>query len=100
MFKTRKSKQFNYKPIFYDKDKVQREKDKAKRNISFRKEDSNFKKINFDNWERKSYSDMRNEGKKRMKFLIIITSFLLFIVWFFFAYAAGEIEILDFLKNE
>lgn len=82
LFKTTKNKRFNYKPIYFDPEKEERKKRREKKRISFRGEDSEFKRKNFDNWDRKYYSDMRYQGRRRMLVLIAITAAFLIACYF------------------
>lgn len=97
IFKTRKNKRFNYKPIYFDQKKEDREKRKAERRISFRKEDSKFKERNFDDWDRMQYSELRDQGKRRMRFMIIFTGLILVGFYFLWIYLIPKME--EYMNN-
>ena len=83
-FKTRKNKQFNYKPIYFDPEKEGREARKKKREISFRNEDSEFKKRNFGD-STSPYKDMQTQLNRRMLILTGMIAALLILgyyLWF------------------
>lgn len=83
-FKTRKNKQFNYKPIYFDPEKESKEARKNQRNISFRNEDSEFKRRNFGN-STSPYKDMQKQMNRRMLMLTGIIAILLILgyyLWF------------------
>lgn len=83
-FKPRKNKRFDYKPIYFDPDKEEREARRGQRNISFRNEDSQFKKRNFGE-SSSPYKDMQKQMNRRMILLTGIIAILIILgyyLWF------------------
>lgn len=81
MFKTRKNRRFNYKPIYFDPDKEEREK-KRKR-LAFQRE-GQIMRNNAKNWDRIPFSELERQGKRRIWFLIALIGGMLTLFYLFF----------------
>lgn len=78
MFKTGKNRRFNYKPIFYDKQKADREKQKKR--IQIEREGKIMKNAS-ENWDKIPYSTLAEQGKRRVLFLVVLIS--VFLIFFY-----------------
>ena len=75
LFKNKKIKQFNYKPVYYDP--LKKSQDKQFGRISFSKE-------MYAKWDRIPFSTLKNQGKKNIiRFLTLTISVVLIAIYMY-----------------